>query len=271
MDSRETELERETRSRYSGDNGVYQPETISHLPDDRLFGFSENLLRFKLGIVRQMAAGAALLDIGCGNGLHAIELARYASKVDGVDYSENFISYARSLARERGVSNVNFSCANARSLPHAADSFDVAYCFAALYYMPSPLDVITEIARVLKPGGKCVLEFGNVYSLNTIVCKYYPELAKGCHIPVGEMTGILRRAGLIIERHHSFQLLPMWADRPWWLRPLLHPAVTRALSKQIHGRMLDERISSLPLLKNFAFRHLFVARKQRPADCGKIR
>jgi hypothetical protein len=53
----------------------------------------------------------------------------------------------------------------------------------------------------------------------------------------------------------------MWGDRPWWLKPLLHPVWTRLLAIRIKGRMLDEWISSLPLLRRFAFRHVLLCEK----------
>lgn len=261
MDNIEAQIERETHRKYSGKTGVYKPETISHLPNDESNDFSQNLLRFKFELIRKMADGATMLDVGCGNGLHAMEMAKTAKEVFGIDYSEAFIAYARNAAKERSVWNAHFSCENARDLPFSADHFDVAYCFAALYHMPAPLDVVYEIGRVLKPGGTCVLEFGNLNSLNSIVCEHYPELARGCHIPVSKMKDIVEGAGLMLRHHYSFQLLPMWADRPRWLWPLLHPMWKGVMSKRMRGVTLDEWLCSLPILRNFAFRHILVCEK----------
>jgi hypothetical protein len=52
------------------------------------------------------------------------------------------------------------------------------------------------------------------------------------------------------------------ADAPKWLKPLLWSGWTRLLAKQINGKMLDEWISNLPVLKLFAFRHIFVCEKR---------
>lgn len=268
VENSEIEIESGIRRKYSGETGVYKPETISHLPDANSEDFSQSVLRFKFELVRKMTADATVLDVGCGNGLHALEIAGVARNVRGIDYSAPFIAYAQKTAAERGVSNAEFRCENARALPYADDTFDVAYCFAALYCMPAPLDVISEIARVLKPGGRCVLEFGNVHSLNSIVCRYYPELAESCHISVKEMKRVVSQAELVLQAHYSFQLLPMWADRPRWMRPLLHPALKRLMSKRVAGRMLDEWCCRLPILRNLAFRHILVCEKKRTPGEG---
>lgn len=261
MEKFEAEIEQETRRKYSGENGVYKPEAITHLPDAHSDDFSQQLLRFKFDLVRNIAPGAAVLDVGCGNGLHAMEIAKNAREVYGVDFSDAFIAFAENAAKERDISNVRFYCDNARSLPFEPDTFDVVYCFAALYHMPAPLGVVSELARVMKPGGKCVLEFGNLNSLNSIVCRHYPELATSCHITVKDMKRIVRESGLTLQEHYRFQLFPMWADRPRWMWPLLHPGLKRFMSRRVRGRMLDEWICKLPFLGNLAFRHLLVCEK----------
>jgi ubiquinone/menaquinone biosynthesis C-methylase UbiE len=69
-------------------------------------------------------------------------------------------------------------------LNRSNSSFDLVYCFSSLYYIPKVGEVIHEVSRVLTFRGKCVVDFGNLYSLNTIVCNAYPDLAHPCHISV---------------------------------------------------------------------------------------
>lgn len=106
-----------------------------------------------------------------------------------------------------------------------------------------------------------MLDLGASRSLNTVCCKAYPEIAPSFHIPRSRMRHILRSEGLEIVEHRAFQILPYWADRPAWLWPLLHPFWKRLMQRKVAGRMLDEWVSNLPLIRNFAFRHLIVAKK----------
>ncbi len=76
------------------------------------------------------------------------------------------------------------------------------------------------------------------------------------------MKRLLQAANLSIVDHRAFQILPLWGNRPKWLRPLLHPLWKRTLQKQVRGKMVDQWISNLPMMKNLAFRHIIVCRKQ---------
>jgi hypothetical protein len=94
-----------------------------------------------------------------------------------------------------------------------------------------------------------------------MVSRAYPEFAAPHHVPLDEMMRMICDAGLRVVVHRRFQLLPMWGDRPSSIRWLMHPRVIQILSKRIGGRMLDEWISSVPILRRYAFRHVFVCEK----------
>jgi hypothetical protein len=76
------------------------------------------------------------------------------------------------------------------------------------------------------------------------------------------MQKTIRVSGLRIIEHRAFQLLPLWdAHRPNWLKPLLLPVWSKLMRIQIGGKILDEWTSSLPFIKYFAFRHIFICEK----------
>lgn len=70
--------------------------------------------------------GKLVLDIGTGNGRLALDAARYARRVVGVDPSPESLTVARDQARRRGVSNVEFHVGDARDLDVGKDRFDLA-------------------------------------------------------------------------------------------------------------------------------------------------
>jgi len=252
--------ERENRQKYDG-GPHYRPETICHMPDpSRAPAYIDGQFDAKMELVQRYCDHGVVVDLCCaaGDHLELFRMPRWRWGI-GVDFSTSFLHHARHVGVGTRQDNLTFLCANARDLPLATQSVDSLYCLSSLYCIPRVEGVIREVARVLHPGGTCVLEFG-CHSLNTLVCNAYPELANVGHISVKAMLTILSTHGLQLVEWRSFQLLPMWGDRPSWLRPLLHPFWCNFLKRKIHGKMLDEWISSLPFLRNFAFRHIIVAR-----------
>jgi ubiquinone/menaquinone biosynthesis C-methylase UbiE len=252
-------IERAVRAKYTG--ATYQAKSISYLPDSASGTYFHVLLRLKLDLVARYAGRADVLDLCCGNGEHLLSIAETVRAGIGLDFSNPYIDQARESCAGRGVDNISFVLGSARSLPFDAASFDLVYSFSSLYYVPNLGEIVSEVARVLKPGGTALLELGNRYSLNTLVCRACPELATPCHVSLRQVKRLLREANLTVQEDRAFQILPLWGDRPRWLRPLLHPWWQRILQKQVGGRMLDEWLSNLPVLKALAFRHILVCRK----------
>ena len=254
-------FEQINKRKYEGE--TYSPESITELPkqnDPR--DYSGRMLQLKFELIRQYCGGRRLLDVCCGNGLHLLNFADNRDLAVGVDFSRPFIEHANKLKRDANFSNVEFLHCDAKAMPLADNSFDAAYSLAALYHIPSVESAISEISRVLRLGGQCVLDMGNLYSLNTIACRAYSEVAQGCHVPYSNIRRMILNSGFDIVEHRCFQLLPMWARKPIWLWPLLHPVWERVLCWRMGDRMLDERISSLPIIRRMAFRHILVCAKQ---------
>lgn len=103
--------------------------------------------------------GKRILDIGCGTGRHAVELARRGYAVVGVDLSEAQLRRAREKADAAGV-HVEFRRCDARELPFAAE-FDLAImlCEGAFPLMETDemnYAILQGAARALRPGGKLI-------------------------------------------------------------------------------------------------------------------
>lgn len=93
-----------------------------------------------------------LLDVGCGGGYLAEELARTGLAVTGIDPSSATILTAREHAR-RARLEVDYLEGRGEALPFAPETFDFVCCCDVLEHVPDPDRVIAEIGRVLKPGG----------------------------------------------------------------------------------------------------------------------
>lgn len=101
--------------------------------------------------------GLAWADIGCGTGaLSSTILAAYDPiLVRGVDASEGFLAQARQNIRDP---RAGFEIADAAALPLETGAFDAAISGLMLNFVPEPLAVVREMARVIKPGG-CVAAY----------------------------------------------------------------------------------------------------------------
>lgn len=97
--------------------------------------------------------GRDVLDIGCGAGPLAERLAQGGARVSGFDSSARMIE----IAGHRLNDNVDLQVADlAEPLPYGDDSFDVACASLVLHYLADWADSLTEIRRVLRPGGRLV-------------------------------------------------------------------------------------------------------------------
>ncbi len=100
-------------------------------------------------------AGMTLLDCGCGPGTITVGLARATAPgaVTGIDFEKSQLEIARENATKLGIGNVIFECGDAYDLPYQDDGFDAVFSHAMLEHMYDPIAVLTEMRRVLKPGG----------------------------------------------------------------------------------------------------------------------
>lgn len=240
---------------------IYKVDSISFRPRSDAQDYVGRLLVDKIATIRRHLQPGLLVDLCCGNGEHLFALADLGVESLGIDFSRPFVQHAREKAENLGLNHVRFEVGDARALPLADGSVSTLYSLSSLYAVPGLDEVMAETGRVLRPGGRCVLDLVNSRSLNAICVRAYTELPPTFHVTVTEMERLCRENGLRIIEHRRFQLLPLWAGKPRWMWPLLHPAWKTLMSRRMGSRMLDEWISSAPLLRQFAARHVIVCEK----------
>lgn len=104
-------------------------------------------------------SNARVLDVGCATGLAAFRLAGTSPSVEivGITNNRTQVNEANRGAAERGLADrVTFEYADALALPYEDGSFDVVWAFETLPHLDR-LAAMTEINRVLKPGGRAVI------------------------------------------------------------------------------------------------------------------
>ncbi|WP_088007047.1 class I SAM-dependent methyltransferase [Indiicoccus explosivorum] len=97
-----------------------------------------------------------ILDIATGGGHVARMLAPFVKTAVATDLTEQMLSNT-ALYLSGIFDNILFAVADAEELPFLANTFDAVTCRIASHHFPNPGKFISEVARVLKPGGKFVL------------------------------------------------------------------------------------------------------------------
>jgi SAM-dependent methyltransferase len=170
-------------------------------------------------------SGNRVLDLGCGDGVLSLEIARRGCDVVGIDASREMVDAARGAG-------VDAQVGNGAALSFEAE-FDAVFSNAALHWMKPPEAVIAGVWRALKPGGRFVGEFGGSGNVATIISAIEAALSRrGIQVPnpwffptPQEYKRLLAKAGFKV---HSIELFRRPTRLPGgvrvWLRPF--PGVT---------------------------------------------
>jgi ubiquinone/menaquinone biosynthesis C-methylase UbiE len=215
--------------------------------------------------------GADVLDVCTGPGTLAVQAARTASRVVGVDFSRQMLDEAARRTAAAGLGNVEFVQADAQKLPLPDAAFDAAFSMFGLIFFPDKNQGLREIHRVLRPGGKLAISswrpFGHVPPIKAafeILLELMPELPFGkSKAPLGEpeeLQAELEGAGfgsvrVELVKHAETAVSPMafWKSMERSTAPfvLLRRRIGEerfgALSEQIVTRLV-ERFGPGPLV-----------------------
>jgi SAM-dependent methyltransferase len=99
-------------------------------------------------------------DIGCGNGAYTEVIARDAECVVGLDLQADLLLPFRERV-DSAAHRPEVACAAAESLPLRGDSIDVAFCIETLEHVTDDVRGLSELHRIIKPGGYVVLTVPN--------------------------------------------------------------------------------------------------------------
>jgi len=130
--------------------------------------YHDLLDELEVDLVARHARGGELLEVGCGTGLLLRRFSRLARRAIGVDLSPGMLA----VARQRGLTVVEGSVSQ---LPFEAASFDVVVAFKTLPHVPDLRRALSEMARVVRPGGVLVVGLYNPRSLRRAVRALLPR------------------------------------------------------------------------------------------------
>jgi 2-polyprenyl-6-hydroxyphenyl methylase/3-demethylubiquinone-9 3-methyltransferase len=163
------------------DNSIYETYgerwyTAHDDPIALLRAESKTILPWVLEQISHHGGADSLLDVGCGAGFLTNALAKEGFAVSGIDLSPESLETAR---RHDSTGTVRYQSGNAYSLPYADCSFDAVTSMDFLEHVDDPDLVITEISRVLKPGGLFLFHtFNRNWLAHIVIIKLVEWLVK---------------------------------------------------------------------------------------------
>lgn len=121
-----------------------------------------------------IAADDEVLDVACGPGLVACEVAKVSRHVTGIDLTPAMIDQARSRQQALGLANLTWAQGDAQPLPFPDGSFSRVVTRYSFHHFTDPKGVFAEMVRVCQPGGRVTV--CDVYTTSPEQAERYDRL-----------------------------------------------------------------------------------------------
>jgi ubiquinone/menaquinone biosynthesis C-methylase UbiE len=199
----------------------------------------------------RVGAGSSLLDVACGPGLlifDAISTVGPAGRGVGIDISDKMVEEARRKAARLKLTNTHFQRMDAENLEFPDESFDAVTAGLALLHFPDPLRALSEMKRVLKPGGGVAVSEWGSDSQATIFAAYGRQ-ASSTPVPGpgathrGSILDLLKSVGFANCRQEEVRTFFEFADREDYFDQMMaFPGRTMAYFRSLPMDVQEEAI-----------------------------
>ncbi len=214
-----------------------------------------------------LPAGTRVLEVGCGPGLTAVELARRGYEVTAVDIAPAMIAMTRKLAVQHRV-DVRGLVGDILGLPFPDETFHLVLSMGVLEWIPALESAIEGLARVLAPDGRVVVSTDNRWALNRLLDpglnpvldpikrflrRREQKARPGVH-SIGEFDAAIANAGLRMLSSRTLGFGPFSFFK--------FPVVSGPLAIRLHRLLQRAADRDAPFLRDMGHVYAVLARKE---------
>ena len=187
-----------------------------------------------------------ILDAGCGPGFHSMRLARRGFRVQAIDFSTSALEQAEANMHAHGLANrITLRQDSLLGLSFPDGHFPYVLCWGVLMHIPDVSHALSELARVVQPGGFLILSESNCRSVQATGFRWIKrwcgrEKAELVRTPAGVESWVTRDSGKLVTRE---------TDVPWLIGRCAELGLT--LKQRRAGQFTEAytRVPTRPLKK----------------------
>ena len=207
------------------------------------------------------------LDVGCGTGVLSSSILKLANpqEILAIDASDAFITHAQQTHQD---TRLKFEVADARKLPAETNYFDAVVSGIALNFIPTPIDAVTEMVRLVRPEGVVavyVWDYANkmemlryFWDVATALDPAAGELDEGFRFPLcqpSSLQALFQEAGLKNIKLRAFDAPTVFKDFDDYWSPFLGgqgpaPGYVISLSDEQRAALEKQLRDTLPTASN---------------------
>ncbi|MDP8980091.1 MAG: methyltransferase domain-containing protein [Acidobacteriota bacterium] len=220
----------------------------------------------------RIGRGHAVLDIATGTGEPALTVAAVVGpegRVVGIDPAPEMVAAARRASDRLGLGNTQFDVAFADHLPYPVDSFDAVVSRFGVMFVSSPIDALSGMLRVLKPGRKMALAVWHFaeenpffYALQRVIERFVESPPAVPDAPdsfrfasPGKLKDLLAEAGAVDPSERLLQFTiqaPISVEDFWTLRFEMSEKLREKVAVLSSEQLAEVKRQSLEALLEFS-------------------
>ena len=132
-----------------------------------------------------------VLEFGCGTGATAVQHAPHVAHIDAIDISEKMLEIGRERATKSHIENIRFTRGTLSEFNAETASFDAVLGLNVIHLLPDRQAVLSEVARILKPGG---LFISSTACLGSSYMRFIKLI-----VPLGQFLGLIPDVFVLTE------------------------------------------------------------------------